>query len=91
MLGGSRYRASGSLGMTHRLGTILCGVSATDPAVFVAASVFFLAMAAVAAYPASAALFLQEDLARRPVCGSPTICPAPTVRALRQLRRYVPG
>jgi hypothetical protein len=31
------------------LGTILYGVSATAPAVFVATSVFFLAMAAVAA------------------------------------------
>jgi predicted permease len=52
LLGGAGVAigAGGSLALTRLLRTMLYGVSATDPAVFVAASVFLLVVAAVAAY-----------------------------------------
>jgi ABC-type antimicrobial peptide transport system permease subunit len=52
MLGGAGVAigAGGSLALTRLLRTMLYGVSATDPAVFVAASVFLLVVASLAAY-----------------------------------------
>jgi putative ABC transport system permease protein len=41
---------AGSLGLTRLLGSMLYGVSATDPAVFAAASFFLLAISALSAY-----------------------------------------
>jgi len=42
---------AGSLALTRLLGSMLYGVSATDPAIFVVASLFLLAVSAMAAYP----------------------------------------
>ena len=52
LLGGAGVAigAGGSLALTRLLRSMLYGVSATDPAVFVAASAFLLVVAAVAAY-----------------------------------------
>ena len=52
LLGGTGVAigATGSLVLTRLLRTMLYGVSATDPAVFVAASVLLLVVATVAAY-----------------------------------------
>jgi ABC-type antimicrobial peptide transport system permease subunit len=41
---------TGSLALTRLLGSMLFGVSATDPVVFAAASVFLVALSALAAY-----------------------------------------
>jgi putative ABC transport system permease protein len=52
LLGGAGVAigAGGSLALTRLLRTMLFGVSPTDPAVFVAASVFLLVVASLAAY-----------------------------------------
>ena len=52
MLGGAGVAigAGGSFALTRLLRTMLFGVSPTDPAVFVAASVFLLVVASLAAY-----------------------------------------
>ena len=68
LLGGAGVAigASGSLALTRLLRTMLYGVSATDPAVFVAASAFLLVVAAVAAYiPARRAARVDPLIALR--------------------------